>query len=256
MRNGVEFILRAAALPTEAIAPAIRLAAALAERTTLTEEKAAQAANVQARVWDRIRQDLAGLFTFSRGIVSLPNYDDLDGFDLLALRTAAKDKTKRPLKPPSDPRVIDLIALGMEQKAAADLVRFAVRTYGVQHFSAALEIAKQRNPDEVRGFIIRVIQNRIGASPGGSTAQGGGSAEPKRILRSIRVQSPEAARAAMIGWEAPTLSELGVASYPKGHRRQIWRDRTGVAKFSDPPAGVSVPTPLEDPGIILVDSLR
>lgn len=254
-REGVSLIQRAAALPTEAIAPAIRLAAALMEKPHLSEQQAAQAANVQARVWDRIRPDLAGLFTFSRGMVSMPDYEDLDGFDLLALRTAAKDKTKRPMKPPTDPRVIDLIGLGMEQKAAGDLVRFAVRTYGSDHFTAALGIAKDRQPDEPRGFILKVIQNRIGATAGTADPMTVGG-QAKKVLKSVRVQSPEAARATLLGWEAPTLDALGIASYPKGHRRQVWRDRTGVAKYSDPPAGANIPTPLQDPGVILVESLR
>ncbi len=254
-RDGVSLILRAAALPTEAIAPAIRVGAALIEKPTLTEQQAAQAANVQARVWDRIRPDLAGLFTFSRGLVSLPPYEDLDGFDLLALRTAARDKTKRPMKPPSDPRVLELINLGMEQKPAADLVKFAVRTYGADHFSAALGIAKDRRPDEPRGFIIKVIQNRIGATAGQADPLVAGTAA-KSIPRMVRVQNPEAAKAEMVGWEAPTLDAMGVATYPKGYRRQVWRDRTGIAKYSDPPQGAVIPTPLQDPGVILVDRQR
>lgn len=253
MAETLTFLLRAAALPTEAIAPAVRLAAALSLDVVLSEEKAAAAANVRANVWDRIRPHLVELFEFSGGRVRLRPADDICGFELLALQTAAREKRKRPTKPSNDPRVHALIEIGMDEKKAKDFVGYATRTYGEPHFLAALEIAKARRPDDARSFMIRVIQNQIGA---GASGQGVPGVVPKKVLRQIRVTNPEAGRSELLGWEAPTFDSLGVASYPTGQRRQVWRNRMGIAQPMAVGEGTVIPTPIEDPGVLIVESLR
>lgn len=252
MAETLTFLLRAAALPTEAIAPAVRLAAALSVGVAMPEDRARQAAQVRDAVWDRIRPHLGELFEFSGGRVRLKEAEDLDGFDLLALKLAASEKRKRPSKPSNDPRVHALVALGMEDDEAKKFVSYGVRTYGEAAFESGLEVAKQRNPEEPRGFIIRVIQNRM--SPGGGTGVPG--IEPKRIARHVRVVNPEAARSVQLGWEAPSFDTLGVPSYPTGKRRQVWRTRTGAIQYMEAGPGTKIPTPLEDAGVQIVENQR
>ncbi len=252
MRETLTFLLRAAALPTEAIAPAVRLAAELSVQVVLTEDKAVVAANVRASVWNRIRPSLADLFEFSAGRVRLRDAEDLDGLELLALQVAAREKRQRPVKPSNDPQVHSLVDLGMDENDAKKFVRYANRTYGASNFESALRVAQERRPDDPKSYIIRVIQQRI-APTTGNTVPG---VEPRKVLRQVKVLNPEAARSERLGWEAPTFNELGAPSYPGKVRREVWRNRTGTVQLFEPGPGTKIPTPLEDAGLQIVESLR
>src|SRR4051812_29843286 len=82
MSNTLLFILRAADLDTATIPPAIRLAKEPSIRETIPEHEAPKAARVSGKVWDKIRPQLAELFHFSAGKVTLLPDTGIDAFDL------------------------------------------------------------------------------------------------------------------------------------------------------------------------------
>ncbi|MPR09539.1 hypothetical protein [Microvirga tunisiensis] len=256
MSNTLSILLRLAALDTQVIAPAVRLVAALTEVEEIPETKAPGVARISTKVWDRIRPDLANIVVFTAGKVRLPADTDIDPFDIILMqetrrqRKAAADPEKHA---PFNERVEKLKKLGMAEKDARQFASFVMRTYSEAHFDQAVAVAETKSPPPVepKGFILGVIKSSLGngSVPGGPKALG----RKNTVKRFIRIPNPEAASQEFLGWEAPQQQSDGSLKYPVGHRRQVWRMKTGWAQFVDAPPGREIPSAEQDPGIVLVD---
>lgn len=250
----LSFLVRISSLDSAAIAPAVRLAAYLAVKESVLEHQAPKAAQVTPRAWDKIRPALTAAFSFSAGKITLPPESDLDEFDLLYLRTELKlDPVKKASKYPTDPRILDMIDLGVPPADAAKLAKFIVRTYGEIHLTRAIKAAKEKVPAplEPANYLLGVVKNNVNAvASSGAVVVG---MRVRRTKRYIRIPNPESASTELIGWEAPSSTEGGVAVYPTGNRRLIYRMRNGHLELVAPKAGQHVPSAEQDPGYMIED---
>ncbi len=251
----LSFLVRIASLDSAAITPAVRLAAYLAVKETVLEHQAPRAAQVTPRAWDKIRPMLSSAFSFSAGKITLPPDCDIDEFDLLFLRTELKLDPAKKKEPryPTDPRVLDMIDLGIPPAEASKLAKFIVRTYGESHLSKAISASKEKVPPplEPANYLLAVVKANVNAV--GSNGLVVAGMRPKRARRFVRVANPEAAKTELVGWEAPVSTEGGIARYANGNRRLIYRLRNGHLQFVDPKPDQQVPGAEQDPGVIIED---
>lgn len=248
------FLVRLSSLDSAAIAPAVRLAVALSIKETILEHHAPKEAQVTARAWDKIRPDLGYLFRFSAGKITLPPDTGFDEFDLLMLRASLKlGQKKKEAKYPTDPRILDLIDLGIEPAEATKLAKHIVRTYGESHLVKAIKVAKAKEPKPLdpHNYLLGVVKAQVNAvAAGGVRVIGLGA---RRVKRFVRVPNPESAKTELIGWEAPSSTENGAVRYAKGNRRLIYRLRSGHLQFVDPKPDQPIPSAEQDPGVIIED---
>ncbi|PZR86536.1 MAG: hypothetical protein DI537_28405 [Stutzerimonas stutzeri] len=194
---------------------------------------------------------LASVFAFSAGKISLPPESDLDEFDLLLIRTELKLEPARKKQPsyPTDPRILDMIDLGIAPEEASKLAKFIVRTYGETHLAKAIKAVGEKTPPplEPANYLLAVVKANVNAV--GSNGLSVAGMRPKRVKRWIRIANPENARTELIGWEAPSSTEGGIARYPNGNRRLIYRMRNGHLQFVEPKADQQAPGAEQDPGV-------
>lgn len=247
------FIIRVSQIDTAAIPAAVRLAAVLAARETISEHEAPKAAQITTRTWDKIRPALSELFKFSGGKVSFARGENLDAFDLIAIRSEwQKEKEKKQGKYPTDPRILDLIDLGLEPRDATSLARHIVRTYSESHLLRAIKVTREKTPPplEPKAFILSVVKGAFTGAGGGVVVAG---MRPKRIKRFVRVANPEAAKTEFLGWEAPIAIEGGMTKFPAGQRRMVYRNRSGQIQLVAPRSDQAVPGVDHDPGVTIED---
>lgn len=251
----LSFLVRIASLDSAAITPAVRLAAYLAVKESVLEHQAPKAAQVTPKAWDKIRPVLAAAFTFSAGKITLPHESDLDEFDLLFLRSELKldSAKKKEARYPTDPRILDMIDLGISPAEATKLAKFIVRTYGESHLSKAIKATQEKVPQplEPANYLLAVVKANVNAVASNGLVIAG--LRPKRARRYVKITNPESAKTELIGWEAPCSTEGGIARYTSGHRRLVYRMRNGHIQFVDPKADQHVPGAEQEPGVIIED---
>lgn len=249
----VALIIRISRIEAEAIPAAVKIAAALLSREHIPETEAPKAAQITVRKWDKIRHHMSDIFSFTGGRITLLRGENLDAFDLAALRSdwqAAKTASQG--KYPTDPRILDVIDLGIEPKQATSLAKFIVKTYGESHLLRAIKVAKEKTPPPLdpKAFLMSVVKGSIGGLHGGVTIPG---MRAKRVKRFVRITNPEAARTELLGWEAPTSVENNIAVFPEGQRRQVYRTRSGSIQVVAARANTTIPGVDVDPGVIIED---
>ncbi len=251
----LSYLVRIASLDSAAITPAVRLAAYLAVKECVLEHQAPKAAQVTPRAWDKIRPALTSAFSFSAGKITLPPDCDLDEFDLLFLRTELNldPAKKKQARYPTDPRILDMIDLGIPPADASKLAMFIIRNYGESHLSKAIKAAQEKVPPplEPANFIRAVVKGNANAVATGGLVIAGMRA--RRVKRFVKITNPESARTELIGWEAPCSTEGAVARYTRGNRRLVYRMRNGQLQFVEPKADQHVPNAEQDPGVVIED---